>query len=87
VTALNAADECAHCLGAYAECVKIQSRLSVVLTIAWVMLFVIVSAVWSPGWLGQVGLLTLGLVGAGVLWNLDAIVAAWRQDRGAKRSR
>lgn len=64
-----------------------RSRLSLLGTLSWALLFVVVSAAWSPGWIGQVGLLTLALVGVGVLWNLDAIAAAWREDRKAKRDR
>jgi len=64
-----------------------RSRLSLIGTLAWVLLFVIVRAAWSPDWPRQIGLLILGLVGAGVLWNLDAIASARREDREAKRNR
>ncbi len=63
-----------------------RSPLSLAATLCWVLIFVAVSAVVSPGWLGEVVLLTLALVGVGVLWNLEAISAAWREDRASKRN-
>jgi hypothetical protein len=60
-----------------------RSRLS--LTATLVVLGAISTAL-SPGRVGDVGLLSLALIGARVLWNLDAVTAAWRQDRAAKRN-
>jgi uncharacterized membrane protein (DUF4010 family) len=67
--------------------VRNRSRFSLLGTLFWALLFVVVSAAWSPGWFGQVGLATLAVVGAGVLWNVDDVAAAWREDREAKRNR
>jgi uncharacterized membrane protein (DUF4010 family) len=67
--------------------VRNRSRFSLLGTLFWALLLVVVSAAWSPGWFGQVGLVTLAVVGAGVLWNVDDVAAAWREDREAKRNR
>jgi hypothetical protein len=64
-----------------------RSSASRFATIVWALLFVVVDAAWRPVWAGHVALLTVALVGAGVLWNLDALRAAWRDDQEAKRNR
>jgi hypothetical protein len=63
-----------------------RSRLSLTATLVWLLVLGAISTALSPGRVGDVGLLSLALIGARVLWNLDAVTAAWRQDRAAKRN-
>ncbi len=53
--------------------------------LGWVLIFVVLDAALRPAWIGEGGLLTLAFVGAGILWNINGIVAAWRNDQAAKR--
>lgn len=64
-----------------------RSRLSVVATLCWVLLFVVLISALSPGWVGQVLLFALALIGALVLGNFDTLASAWREDKEAKRPR
>ena len=62
-----------------------RSRQSAIASITWALALVIIGAAWRPGLAGQVALVTVTLVGAGVLWNLPGLRAAWREDRETKR--
>lgn len=72
---------------AYHVAVRKRSRLSLLGTFAWALLVVIVGAALQPGWLGQIGLGVLAILGFFVLWNLDDLRVAWREDMEAKRNR
>ena len=64
-----------------------RSRLSLLGTLAWALPFVVASAALRPGRLWQIELYSLAVVGAGVLWNIDAIAVVWREGRAAKSDR
>ena len=85
-SARSAADEGAPVASPYDDEVSNRSLLSMAVTVCWVLVFVVGWSVMSPGWIGNAVLLALTLVGAGVLWNIDAIGEAWRADRAEKRS-
>ena len=53
--------------------------------LGWVLKFVVLDAALRPAWIGEVGLLTLAFVGARILWNINGIVPAWRNDQAATR--
>lgn len=62
-----------------------RSRLSMAAALSWVLICVVLSAALKPNFIGTAGLLAVTVIGAGVLWSFDAIAAAWREDRDAKR--